>query len=142
MMIRNKRADLSVEFERTIYRFFLPDTTIDLKIGELNRVFSRWLETKNHKNWFFLTAFNPGAKVRMHSANLKAHKSLMDHAKSCLWNVYPATAVSPLNRWPDEEGILVLDQTQRAVSDIAIKMRQVAIVAGRHDRKSYLIWFG
>ena len=137
---------LAAAYRRAIYRV-LPHRdrygeteAIDLRIGRRSAALDRLLAKHGATTWVFLTATNPGSRRLTDAENRRRTRNLAATLARRRWPRLRGEGLDPTGRWPPEPSYLVLDAPLDSVLNLAARLGQAAIVAGRLRSSARLVW--
>lgn len=111
---------------RTTYRVLLP--SFEIKIGEENVIFEKWLEEQNAEVFAVITAWNPRSKLLSEEENRLKNKDLEIELEKASRFVLPALNIPETNDWPPEESFFAFDISPDEAIRLGKKYEQNAIV--------------
>ncbi len=131
--------ELAAAFQATTYRVLADGEAFDLRLGEANPAFSRWLKRRGTACWGIVTACNPGGRLTL-DENPARHAMLREKIAADGWPYVTARNVADAGDWPDEAGFCVLGMDKSALLALGIEFGQAAIVYGGSDGAGGLVW--
>ncbi|MEW6766094.1 MAG: DUF3293 domain-containing protein [Pseudomonadota bacterium] len=125
-------------FSRTIYRVFLPEREIDLRVGEHSPALER---SFGGAMWIVFSPGNPGAKALSASDNARRMADLKAWLGRHHLRHYDAVGLpTPDQDWAAEASLLILDVTDAQARELAARYDQLAWLAGGGGQPSRLVW--
>lgn len=135
------RCKLETAFNRTTYRVFLPETTLDLNIARHHPELDAWLKRHGARHWVVLSPCNPGARLLPDDVNAQHMIRLKTLLHSVGLRHFPALGLPPPKEaWPPEPSLLLLDPTPEQTLLLARLFGQLAWVEGRLAQPASLVW--
>ena len=133
-------SDLTVAYQATTYRVFLPAGMCDLRIGVAFPVLAEWLAAAGHVSWAVITAHNPGSLPADDERNAEQQAQLVGELLQGNYEPYAAENAPDADDWPVEESCFVPDITVEDACALAADYGQKAIVCGGPDGIPHLHW--
>lgn len=136
------KSELEVAYLATIYRVFLPQGAIDLRIARTDPSFSRWLALEGVTSWCILTAWNPESRRLEEDENAERQSALEVALLERGFEPYTGENLAADESWPPEQTCLVPDISLAEGVAFGRKFKQNAIIHGGSDGMPHLIWVG
>lgn len=125
-------------FTRTVYRLFLDDEVIDLRVGEPNQRLARLI---GPTPWIVFSPGNPGAQRLSEAENAKRMAVLKAWLVQHGYRYYPAVGLPPADQaWPPEASLLILDISDAQAQALGARYGQLAWLAGTAVQAPRLVW--
>lgn len=132
---------LEAVFNAADYRVQLGNRTLSLAIGTRCPVaLADWLAQRGQRAGWFMTAYNPGARLEPLAQNRRRHAALARIADRHGFESLAARGVDPNGGWPDEPGLLLAGPSRVQASILAKRFGQAAILAIDSTRPTRLVW--
>ncbi|MCB0618368.1 MAG: DUF3293 domain-containing protein [Saprospiraceae bacterium] len=125
-------------FRQTTYRIF--DPPVEIRIGQPNAELDALLLRLSRQNWFFITAWNPGARPLSEADNRRRQRTLLDGLRREDWTVLSGESVADAGDWPPEPSYWVAGAGREAAIAWGRKFGQAAVVFGTLYRRPELLW--
>ncbi len=126
---------LLAAYENTSYSVF--DPPISIKIGRRNPKLDAFLERMNHKEWAFITAYNPFSKVLSDRENEERHHLLRKQIEKYTFFEGEGVGIDP--SWKPERSFLILGISETDAVKLGEDFQQNAIVVGRRKGQARLV---
>lgn len=109
-----------------------------LRAGALHPALDRALAAKGHKEWAFITAWNPGSQRRDKSENKRAQDQLLSQLVAGGWTVVDAVGQSDDGGW-SEPSFFIPGMPRAEAERFGCAYGQVAVLAGRTGAPADLV---
>jgi hypothetical protein len=119
---------LLAAYRATAYTVLLPDGEIVVRIDEPSPRLDRLLVALGARTAVFVTAWNPGSRLRPRVENEAAAARLADEAVAQGWRFLPQEGRGDDGTWPAEPGLLLLDLDPAQALALAERHGQNAVV--------------
>lgn len=123
---------------KTAYIVF--ELNFDIRLYGDNTDLHHWLVKNEIKSWAFITAWNPGSKLKSVKKNQAANAQLMSDLKSLNLNFWPGIGKALEGDWIPEASYFVVDITEKRAMELALRYGQNAFVFGYTQSKPQLIF--
>ncbi len=125
-------------FSRTVYRVFLPERAIDLRVGEYSLALE---EVLGRATWIVFSPGNPGVRLLAAFDNARRMADLKAWLGQHHRRYYEAVGLAPPDQdWPPEASLLILDVTDAQARELGARYAQLAWLAGGGGQASRLVW--
>lgn len=134
---------LDAAYRATLYRVDCPDAAggfLPIRIGALHPLVDAWLDRVGVDCWAYLSAENPASRQLPADQNAQRSAALRQALEQSGRPFLPGQAIADDGAWPPEAGFLVGGLDEADACALAGRWRQNAIVFGRRDGLSRLIW--
>lgn len=129
-------TSLQDAYTKTIYRVYLKDEYVDIKVGKKNKKIDHILVNRGYSFLIIITAENPLSKqteTEINKMRMTKLKKDLDK-KYC----YKTKHIDPEGLWPEECGYAFLDNGIDYALDLAEKYNQNAIVTYHYEHGAEL----
>ncbi len=126
-------------FRATAYRVETGEGVFELRIGKTHPEFDGYLLRHGIDCWGLVTAYNPGG-VRHDGDNPVEHRRLLAMIGKRGWFHCPASHHADDGNWPVEQGIMLMQVSEREICQLAADFSQSACVCGKIGGEARLIW--
>jgi hypothetical protein len=133
-------TDRSAAYAATCFEAMTPEGLVSLRIGEENPMLAKLMVRREAASASFITAWNPGSRLRSHLENDGAHAQLLQLLVSREVTCYEGYGRDPRGQWAPERSVLVLGITEVEACEIGRRFGQSAIVTVGADRIPRLRW--
>ncbi|WP_342376358.1 DUF3293 domain-containing protein [Myxococcus stipitatus] len=101
-----------------------------LRVGRLHPSLDAALAARGHREWAFLTAWNPGSRPRSKEENQRAQERLVSQLIAGGWGVAPAIGEAEDGSW-SEQSLFVPGLPRADAERFGRAHGQVAVLVGR-----------
>jgi hypothetical protein len=129
------RAPPVQAYQETSYTVFDKDITI--RIGEKCDALDYLLKETSHREWAYITPYNPYSEVMPDTENEKRMKRLKDRVAE--YSYLEGEGVGTDSNWKPERSLLIMGISKEEASKIGHEFSQFAIVTGQLDQPAELV---
>ena len=131
--------ELFEAYKNTTYRFYLPLSEIDIRIGVMNPLLHELLFRNNSESWAFITAYNPYSVMQDAGVNTLLNTQLEDYLSEKRYVFFKGMGVGDDDSWEAEASFMVLDIRKEDAIKLGRQFKQNAIVVGVIGNSAELI---
>ncbi len=134
------KSELLAAYASTIYRVFLPEQQVDLKLGVPSAELDSWLQHVGADCYWIVTAYNPRSLPAVAAVNAARQDELLARVRALKLPVVIGVNVAASGDWPDEPTILVAGLKSAEALVLASEFEQNAVVCGVQGGVPQLCW--
>jgi hypothetical protein len=112
-----------------------------LRVAALHPVLDAALAARGHREWAFITAWNPGSRPRSDEENRRAQEQLLSQLIAGGWVAAPAIGEAEDGRW-SEQSLFVPGLPRTEAGRFGCAYGQVAVLVGRVGAPAELLFCG
>lgn len=110
-----------------------------LRVGRLHPALDVALTARGHREWAFLTAWNPGSRLRSKEENQRAQERLVSQLHAGGWGVAPAIGEAEDGSW-SEQSLFIPGLPRADAERFGRAHGQVAVLVGRVGAPAELLF--
>lgn len=127
-------------YRATAFRVDAPGGGFDLRIGAHAPELDALLDLAGARCWAYVTAHNPGGRLRDAAANEADQRRLVERVRHTGLTAIVGRGIGADGAWPPEESLLILDLARDAAIALAREFGQEALVAGDRGGVAELVF--
>lgn len=127
-------------YRATAFRVEDPAGAFDIRIDQACPALDALLDRAGARCWAYVTAHNPGGRLRDAAANARDERRLEARVRDAGFAAIPGRGVGADGDWPPEVSLLILDIALSDAVALAIEFGQEAIVAGVRGEPARLVF--
>lgn len=132
--------EMKQAYEACLYRVFLPQGPVDVRVGEPIPALDAWLEAWGCTCWAILTAHNPRSRWLTAAENQQRQFELEQSLRELGLFFLPGENMDPKGHWPLETACLILDLSLADAESLAQRFEQNAFLWAMCGEKAGLVW--
>lgn len=127
-------------YRATAFRVDAPGGGFDLRVGTHAPELDALLDLAGARCWAYVTAHNPGGRLRDAAANEADQRRLAERVRRTGLTAIAGRGIGANGGWPPEESLLILDLARDAAIALAREFGQEALVAGNRGGVAELVF--
>lgn len=127
-------------YRATTFRVDDPAGAFDIRIDRVCPALDALLDRTGAQCWAYVTAHNPGGRLRDASENAAGERRLEAHVCGAGLTAIPGRGIGAGDDWPPEASLLILDISRADAIALARGFDQEAIVAGVRGQPAELVF--